>query len=739
MSVVEQNHELIRSAIELYDPSDTAADHLRPHQRVAIDAFRQAGREVTVDMFAEGTGIAMVDPTGSGKTVVAAEIMRMMQRSTREQGRETLDALMLTPRTSIREQAGGATGGGFSFTPSLSIAEHQPHKHTPADVTLMMYQSLPGAIERGQIDQIRPTVTVCDEMHHVIDKSAAWGGLVRLINPGNLLVGFSATPAYTDMFHVFDMFPVRGIERSITDGIEGGFISDVEGFLYPAHTVIQASSSGEDIGQTSLFNQLMSAENPDNLTAARIVQAEVENGGRGIVFCARGGNRAHSKLMTKIISELEVTGEDGQTRKIRCRHVDGETPNLVDIIHQLNTDGLDVVTGVDVLTEGLDCPNISFGVQMRAIGSVVFAEQALGRLLRKVPGKIAHYHELLYRVEGSRRPQITHRDILLNQREGKGYRPLAPVKKSYPTARSGAKKTASVPGNIQELVKAIDPAAIEDIRIAYGHESIPYSWRPVSLAARMLGIEEAQLHSMIDEHNIVTASERNGDRTIQFISPDSMQILIDGSEIKKARATDITFGQLYEELRKNPAYSRLTRSELNAQLKASGVSSRPRLLDGHVRQMYTEGAINKVFGGIPVKRQRRKASPRKAASKRKSSLHNTNKAVETNTYDKVENYQTLLSWARQTLVRGDELKRLRPGAQRVIHARQVKIMEFMKLSKDDRPKTPAGLRARKTESGFNPTDYMRDIMNARGMTDLQFLSLLAEVKRMTDLNERVRQ
>lgn len=61
--------------IEDYDPSAPEAAHLRGHQVYGIDAFRNGVRYLAYQSI-EG-GLALLHPTGSGKTVTAAEVIRM--------------------------------------------------------------------------------------------------------------------------------------------------------------------------------------------------------------------------------------------------------------------------------------------------------------------------------------------------------------------------------------------------------------------------------------------------------------------------------------------------------------------------------------------------------------------------------------------------------------------------------------------------------------------------------------
>ncbi len=588
---------MIRSAIGDYDPSAPEASYMRAHQVEAMGALCSTIGALSIDEFAAGTGIAMVMPTGSGKTIMAGETLRMMKVGANKYLNDpdfALRALMLMPRRSISNQTMGNEDerGLRHFAPELSVAHCADIQPTaPADVNLSLYQGMAGLSRRGFLSKLDPSIVVCDEMHHVID--GKWARTITDLSPGRLLVGLSATPEYSAKKNVFDIFPKVAIRKSMRDGIEAGYLADLEGHLYKGTSRIQARRTMGDYNETDVFEALINSE--DNYLAAKICAEEVSKGRKGVLFAVPGYDRAHSKLMAKILSEMTVDTPTG-TRKIVAVHVDGDmSPREFEEINKAHREGdIDILCNVDLLLEGWDNPAAEFAFLMRPTMSRVMAEQRIGRILRFVQDKIATVHELMYEFTGQGAgEQITHLDILDRNSavQGRSFRPAAsPAKLSQAKKFKPGKFNANHFEIDQELLaKAalLDTAPIDEIKISCGQKLVPYDWPTLHQLCYKYNREAEEIVAILEEHGVLSRDEAYDGGTHTYYPPRSNDVLIEKLDIPDAPEDIATPNDLYELAQLSPLYRNLTRSALRRRINEDGYTlTIYRTADGHIVHAY---------------------------------------------------------------------------------------------------------------------------------------------------------
>jgi ATP-dependent helicase IRC3 len=579
------------SRLDAYDITDPEAEHLRPHQVEAVQGFVDNVRAI-VSGEQPNEGMSLLHPTGSGKTVDIAEIARML--SSEKPNTEPLNVLTLVPGYRVLDQTVGDEediGVIRAYAPGVSVAEYSgKSKSTDARVTVMNYQSLRGAVRRGDINVINPGLIICDEGHHVID--GVWAEDVAEISQGRLLLGMTSTPAYSESRDIRNLFPVVLVQKTLKEGIEEGILSEMRGFLYKGSEIhMQRSSSSGDFNQKDVIRAL--AESKDNYLAAAICAGEVAQGRRGVIRCAPGFDRAHSKIMAKILSNTPVNTPEGQ-RYIRAAHVDGEIDkeSLKAIIRKYNDGQLDVLTYTRLLLEGWDSPTTEFGVMLSPTKSPVLEEQSIGRLVRPLPGKIATLHEVVYDIKGDRR-QVTHLDILEADkvRQGRrygGYRP-GPAK-GYATKPASDTEAFDIDKFVVNsgLIAAISadnrPSAIQETRIDWEKEGIPYDWRSSTVLARILGSNRAEVDAILSENAVpaLTIDIKGVDHT--YHAPDAIGVLAprlgivpfpDGPE------SPLTLDDLLEYTRNNSPAKKIRAPKLYKIMELAGVTTKKYLVGGN--------------------------------------------------------------------------------------------------------------------------------------------------------------
>jgi DNA repair protein RadD len=325
---------------------------LRGYQATMVDQIEAATDSVLC-----------VLPTGGGKTVVAAAIIKRAA----EAGRRVL---VLTHRREILKQTSlkvpldhGLIQSGLNVDPRFStqIASVQT---LWARCTRSDNMPLPSA-----------QILIVDEAHHIA--APTWRGIVENY-PNAKLVGLTATPCRSDG---------RGLGNYFDRIIEGPQIPDLIALGHLVRTVYYAPAEPDLRGVETrqgdyVIKQLADRMNRDDLVGD-IVSNWLKFGQRRItlVFCVDVAHSLH------VVNEFIASG-------VRAEHVDGSTP-IADreaILARLASGETEVVSNCQVLTEGFDLPAIGWIVLARPTKQLGLFLQMAGRGLRPAAGKNNTHH-----------------------------------------------------------------------------------------------------------------------------------------------------------------------------------------------------------------------------------------------------------------------------------------------------------------------------------------------------------
>ena len=328
-------------------------------------------------------------PTGSGKTVLAVDIMRGAE----QKGGSTL---VLTHRIEILNQFDttarkhGLENIGHVL-PGRSEMPWQTHH-------LAMVQTLVRRLRQTRLD---PNLIIVDEGHH-----AAASTYRRILErwPNAKLAGLSATPERPDGKGLDDVFDTIVMGLGMRDLIALGRLAPYELFEVP--TGIEegkAKSRGGDFDRHDLEEDLLSNKKIANVHRAILEHAQ---GRRWIAFGP--SIRASQELESRLLAS-----------GVNCRHIDGELTKFDrrSILQSFDSGQIDGLLSVDLVSEGFDCPAADCAILYRRTKSHVVYLQAVGRVLREGPGKVARVLDCcgLWRTHG--RP-CDHRDWSLSGRAG---------------------------------------------------------------------------------------------------------------------------------------------------------------------------------------------------------------------------------------------------------------------------------------------------------------------------------
>jgi DNA repair protein RadD len=310
---------------------------LRPYQERAIADLRaqyQAGKRAPV----------LVLPTGAGKTVVAAEVIR----SSIARGNRVLFLVhrqeLLTQSVSKLEAAG---------VTDLRIIQAGNCLGSPmAPVAVASIPTLTRWTER----QPEASLVIVDEAHHVVAET--WRRLADHYS-ASLLLGLTATPQRADGKPLGDIFDSIVVGATVAELVEMWRTDHIKG-LVPCR--VYAPPQELETGKMAL--------DP--------VEAYQKHGGnqRAVVFCVS-------------IQHAEQCAEKMNAAGIRTGVVHGKLSpetrkrNLA----ALDAGDLDAITSCHVLTEGWDSPKVAVCILARKPQHTGLYLQMAGRVLRPSPGK----------------------------------------------------------------------------------------------------------------------------------------------------------------------------------------------------------------------------------------------------------------------------------------------------------------------------------------------------------------
>jgi superfamily II DNA or RNA helicase len=332
----------------------------RPYQVEAIQAL--------IDGWAGPRNrIAVVLPTGAGKTVIIANLIRRLL-ATLLRGKR---ALVIAHREELLEQAAAKIR---AVCPDLcvGIVKAERDEHQDADVIVASVQTL--AVEKRRRAILDIGLVIVDECHHaaartymeVLAHFGAW--------TGTPVAGFTATMTRTDG-GLAEVWEDVVFTLDILDMISDGYLCDVRGKRVTVDTLDldQVRTRGGDLVDGQLGKAL---EDSGALDAIAKAYTEHAPDRPGVVF-------------TPTVATAQAAAEALRSAGITAAPVWGDMPreDRRAVLRRYEAGHVQVLTNCMVLTEGFDAPHTSCIVVARPTKSPGLYVQMVGRGLRPAPGK----------------------------------------------------------------------------------------------------------------------------------------------------------------------------------------------------------------------------------------------------------------------------------------------------------------------------------------------------------------
>lgn len=333
--------------------------NLRPYQEQAVAAVLDA-RERGLSR------VLYTMPTGCGKTQAFVEIARRMMAAVQR------PALVIAHREELLDQAAHRFQ---AMMPGVWVDVEQGPRRAGhlSEVVVASVQTLSRSEQR--LSWLHPGVVICDEAHHapaagyrkVFTRFGCFSGEAYL-------VGCTATPKRLDKLNLHAIFEEQVFDYSIRTAIRDGWLCDVRGYRVKSQVDLsKVHTTAGDFNQAELAEAVNVAARTD---AAIKHWQEVAAARSTIVFCA---SVAHAQDAAAAFCERGISAE--------FVHGGMKPDERQGVLARFTRGRTQVLTNVEVLTEGFDHPPTSCVVMLRPTQSWGLYAQMIGRGTRICDGK----------------------------------------------------------------------------------------------------------------------------------------------------------------------------------------------------------------------------------------------------------------------------------------------------------------------------------------------------------------
>jgi DNA repair protein RadD len=300
--------------------------------------------------------VLVVSPTGSGKTVLAAFMSGSAVKKNLRVG-------FVCHRKELIKQA-ARTFGEVGIPFGIVSAGMTGNRHQP--VQICGVNTLANRLDIvGHLDLV-----IWDESHHIA--AASWARIMEHYGDARH-VGLSATPERLDGTGLGKYFDAMVPGPRVAWLIENGYLAPYR-LLAPSVPELDGVKTvageydrrglGEAMAKPKLIGDMVAH------------YARLAPGKRNMVFCVS------VKHSLAVVEKYQAAG-------FRAAHIDGATDPAVrdQLIADFTAGRIQVLSSVDLVSEGFDLPAIEVATLARPTKSVSLYLQQVGRSLRTAPGK----------------------------------------------------------------------------------------------------------------------------------------------------------------------------------------------------------------------------------------------------------------------------------------------------------------------------------------------------------------
>jgi superfamily II DNA or RNA helicase len=349
-------------------PSGNLTGLLRPdrdYQREAID-------KVLGDWSHGHRALLLVLPTGAGKTVVSADIIRRVVQQTSQR------AVFMAHRSELLTQSQDKIRlVAPQITTGLVQAQHD---ELSRQVTVASVQTVTNEARLQRLLQNGPySLLVVDEAHHAA--SPSWARVIQAMraqNPDMRVLGLTATPGRSDGLTLDGVFEKISFTKSVLELIEEKWL------VYPRAFRVHLDIDLDVVGSSGSGD---GKDLKDGDLAKLMVQQPV-------LDAVYGAYQQHGQGRTMIgfavtVEHARLLAETFTARGVKSEYVAGDTSpqKRQELYANFRSGSTRVIFSCGVLTEGFDEPSAGGVLLARPTLSQALFIQMVGRGLRPFPTK----------------------------------------------------------------------------------------------------------------------------------------------------------------------------------------------------------------------------------------------------------------------------------------------------------------------------------------------------------------
>jgi len=326
---------------------------LRSYQTKAIsdlrDSFSKKGKKSPL----------LVMPTGAGKTVVFAEISKSLAQNNK-------NVLILVHRKELIDQASKKLKA-IKVNHGIIAAKYKPKK---SNIQIASVQTLVRRLEKKLFE---PSWIIIDEAHHAA--AGSWQKIISTFSDA-YKIGCTATPIRLDGKGLADFFDDLVPGPSIQKLTQDKYLAPYRVFAPPLKLDLdKVKTVAGDYQKKHLEKEI---DKVDIIGDAVSQYKKHAHGLPAIAFCIS------VKHATDVCNKFKDAGY-----KSAIVHGEMSMEDRNDAIQGLANGKVEILTSVDVISEGTDVPDVSAAILLRPTKSEGLYLQQVGRILRPKEGKTA--------------------------------------------------------------------------------------------------------------------------------------------------------------------------------------------------------------------------------------------------------------------------------------------------------------------------------------------------------------
>ena len=330
--------------------------------------YQDAACAGVLQAFAEHRSALAVMPTGLGKTVLFAEVIRRMREA------RGCRAMVLAHREELITQAADKIGRVTGLECGIEMGDYRVQGWfgaLPPVVVSTVQTQCAGGDGGGRMSKFSPDdfgLVVIDEAHHATSSTYRRCVDWYTRNPDCRVLGVTATPDRADEEALGQVFDAVAYEYQIVDAINEGWLVPIEQQMVTVGSLDFSGvrTTAGDLNQGDLAQVMEDERNLQGIAAPTV---EICGGRRAIVFSATVDQ---AERLAEILNRY---------RPDRAAWICGKTDrdDRRRILADFKAGRLQYVVNVGVLTEGFDDAGVQVVVMARPTKSRALYAQMAGR------------------------------------------------------------------------------------------------------------------------------------------------------------------------------------------------------------------------------------------------------------------------------------------------------------------------------------------------------------------------